>query len=62
MIHSLCQTKHSDTDYQLYEPPPPVTLVVDTVIELFARLLPLQGLTATIKIIMQILESSDRQS
>jgi HEAT repeat-containing protein 5 len=57
MIHSQCQTQHSDMDYQLHEPPPPATLVVDTVIELFARLLPLQGLTSTTEIIKQILES-----
>jgi hypothetical protein len=54
---SLCQTQYSDTDYLLHEPPPPATSVVDGAIELFARLLPLQGLTATIKIIMQLRES-----
>ena len=54
---SLCQTQFSDTEYQLIEPPPPATSVVDTAIELFARLLPLQGLTASIKIITQLVES-----
>jgi hypothetical protein len=57
MIHSLCQTELSDTEYQLHESPPPANSVVDTAIELFARHLPLQGLTATIKIITQLLES-----
>ena len=54
---SLCQTQFSNTEYQLNEPPPPATSVVDTAIELFARLLPLQGLMASIKIITQLVES-----
>ena len=53
---SLCQAQFSDTEYQLNEPPPPATSVVDTAIELFARLLPLQDLTASIKIITQLVE------
>lgn len=39
------------------ETPPPATAVVDTSIDLFARLLPLQDLYATIKIIQQLLEA-----
>lgn len=35
---SLSQAKISATEYQLIEPPPPSTSVVDTAIELFARL------------------------
>ncbi|KAF8148271.1 clathrin-coated vesicle protein [Crassisporium funariophilum] len=54
---SLCQAKFSDTEYQLTEPPPPATSVVDTAIELFSRLLPLQDLPSTIKVINQLLES-----
>lgn len=47
----------SDTDYQLHEPSPPATSVPDTAIKLSAKLLPLQGLTATIKTITQLLQS-----
>ncbi|KAG6906802.1 hypothetical protein DXG01_012050 [Tephrocybe rancida] len=54
---SLCQTRISDSEYQLLEPPPPATSVVDTAIELFAQLLPLQDLTSTTRIITQLLES-----
>ena len=56
---SLCQAKFSDSEYQLFEPPPPPTAVVDTAIELFARLLriPLQDLTSTVKVITQLVES-----
>ena len=54
---SLCQAKFSDSEYQLFEPPPPATAVVDTAIELFARLLPLQDLTSTVKVITQLVES-----
>ncbi|GLB35175.1 putative clathrin-coated vesicle protein [Lyophyllum shimeji] len=54
---SLCQAKFSDAEYRLTEPPPPATSVVDTAIELFAQLLPLQDLASTTKIITQLLES-----
>ncbi|KAF8966949.1 clathrin-coated vesicle protein [Flammula alnicola] len=54
---SICQAKVSDTEYELLEPPPPATSVVDTAIELFARLLPLQDLPSTAKIIAQLVES-----
>ncbi|KDR82328.1 hypothetical protein GALMADRAFT_237575 [Galerina marginata CBS 339.88] len=54
---SLVQVKFSDTEYQLIEPPPPATSVVDTAIELFSKLLPLQDLTSTQKVISQLLES-----
>lgn len=54
---SLCQAAFSDTDYVLSEPPPPATSVVDTAIELFSRLLPLQDLQSNAKIIAQLLES-----
>ena len=47
----------SDTDYQLHEPSPPATSVTDTAIKLSAKLPPLQGLTATIKTITQLLQS-----
>ncbi len=39
------------------EPPPATTSVVDTAIELFAQLLPLQDLTSTIKILTLLVES-----
>ncbi|KAH0586658.1 hypothetical protein H2248_007874 [Termitomyces sp. 'cryptogamus'] len=54
---SLCQAKVSHSGYKLSEPPPPATSVVDTAIELFAQLLPLQDLTSTARIITQLLES-----
>lgn len=53
----LCQAKASNAEYQLIEPPPPVTSVVDTSINLFAQLLPLQDLTSTTRIVAQLLES-----
>jgi len=43
-------------EYQLFESPPPATSVIDTAIELFARLLPLQELPSTAKYIQQVLE------
>ncbi|KAF8074912.1 clathrin-coated vesicle protein, partial [Lyophyllum atratum] len=54
---SLCQAKVSNAEYRLIEPPPPATSVVDTAIELFAQLLPLQDLATTTRIITQLLES-----
>jgi hypothetical protein len=39
------------------DPPPPATAVVDTAIELFARLLPLQDLGSATRIIAQLLDS-----
>lgn len=39
------------------ETPPPATAVVDTAIELFAQLLPLQDLVSTTRIITQLLDS-----
>ncbi|KAG6887575.1 hypothetical protein C0992_011744, partial [Termitomyces sp. T32_za158] len=54
---SLCQVKVSNSEYKLLEPPPPATSVVDTAIELFAQLLPLQDLTSTTRVITQLLES-----
>ncbi|RDB24443.1 HEAT repeat-containing protein 5B [Hypsizygus marmoreus] len=54
---SLCRAKVSNSEYQLLEPPPPGTAVVDTAIELFAQLLPLQDLASTTRIITQLLES-----
>jgi len=41
----------------LIEPPPPGIAVVDTAIELFAQLLPLQDLATTTRIIAQLLDS-----
>ncbi|KAJ7472591.1 clathrin-coated vesicle protein [Mycena latifolia] len=54
---SLCQARISNAEYQLEEPPPSTTSVVDTAIELFAQLLPLQDLTSTVKIVTLLLES-----
>ncbi|KAG6853042.1 hypothetical protein C0991_007298 [Blastosporella zonata] len=54
---SLCQAKISNSEYRLLEPPPAATSVVDTAIELFAQLLPLQDLASTTRIISQLLES-----
>ncbi|TFK25105.1 clathrin-coated vesicle protein [Coprinopsis marcescibilis] len=54
---SLCQSTISDTDYELVEPPPGATAVVDSAIELFSRLLPLQDLMSTNRVITQLLES-----
>lgn len=54
---SLCQARIINTEYQLLEPPPPATSVVDTAIDLFAQLLPLQDLITTTRIITQLLDS-----
>ncbi|KAJ7767277.1 clathrin-coated vesicle protein [Mycena metata] len=54
---SLCQARILNAEYHLEEPPPATTSVVDTAIELFAQLLPLQDLTSTAKIITLLLES-----
>ncbi|KAG6857124.1 hypothetical protein H0H87_009256 [Tephrocybe sp. NHM501043] len=54
---SLCQARASESEYRLLEPPAPATSVVDTAIELFAQLLPLQDLVSTTRIITQLLES-----
>ncbi|KAF7331836.1 Clathrin-coated vesicle protein [Mycena kentingensis (nom. inval.)] len=54
---SLCQARFSNDEYQLEEPPPALTSVVDTAIELFAQLLPLQDLTTTGKIVTLLTES-----
>lgn len=39
------------------EPPPPATAIVDAAIDLFARLLPLQDTTSTVRTITQLLEA-----
>ncbi|KAK1228476.1 hypothetical protein PQX77_008494 [Marasmius sp. AFHP31] len=54
---SLCQIRDSSNEYQLIEPPPPATAVVDAAIELFAQLLPLQDLTSSSRTISQLIES-----
>ncbi|KAF7337120.1 Clathrin-coated vesicle protein [Mycena venus] len=54
---SLCQAQISNGEYHLEEGPPATTSVVDTAIELFAQLLPLQDLTSTIKILTLLVES-----
>ncbi|KAJ6450153.1 clathrin-coated vesicle protein [Mycena sanguinolenta] len=54
---SLCQARISNAEYHLEEPPPANTSVVDTAIELFAQLLPLQDLASTVKILTLLLES-----
>lgn len=41
----------------MIEPPPPATSVVDSAIDLFAELLPLQDLTSIARTITQLLES-----
>ncbi|KAF8648973.1 hypothetical protein AX16_006087 [Volvariella volvacea WC 439] len=53
----LCQSQRPNADHQAQEPPPPATYVVDTAIDLFAQLLPLQDQSSTSKIITQLLES-----
>ncbi|CAK5273821.1 unnamed protein product [Mycena citricolor] len=47
----------SDAEYQLQEPPPALTSVVDTSIELFAQLLPLQDLSSITKTLALLLDS-----
>lgn len=47
----------SDIDYPVFEPAPPVTAVVDSAIDLFTQLLPLQDLNSTTRTISQLLES-----
>ncbi|KAF7308406.1 Clathrin-coated vesicle protein [Mycena chlorophos] len=54
---SLCQARLSNDEYQLEEPPPALTAVVDTAIELFAQLLPLQDLATTTKIVTLLVDS-----
>ncbi|KAJ7066512.1 clathrin-coated vesicle protein [Mycena amicta] len=54
---SLCQARLSNDEYQLEEPPPALTAVVDTAIELFGQLLPLQDLTTTTKIVTLLVDS-----
>jgi HEAT repeat-containing protein 5 len=55
---SLCQIQEdSANEYHLIEHPAPGTAVVDSAIELFAQLLPLQDVASTLKIITQLLES-----
>ncbi|KAJ7430379.1 hypothetical protein B0H11DRAFT_2263553 [Mycena galericulata] len=46
---SLCQARIPNAEHQPEELPPSTTSVVDTAIELFAQLLPLQDLASTIK-------------
>ncbi|KAJ4473613.1 clathrin-coated vesicle protein [Lentinula aciculospora] len=54
---SLCQIDVSKTEYRMVEPPPPATAVVDSAINLFADLLPLQDLTSIIRTTTQLLDS-----
>lgn len=56
----LCQVVEN-TEYQLVEPPPPFTSVVDSAIDLFAQLLPLQDLQSTTRTITQLVESVKSQ-
>lgn len=51
---SLCQ---ASVEYRMLEPPPSATSVVDTAIDLFAQLLPLQDLNSTTRVITLLLES-----
>lgn len=56
----LCQQQSRSLDgklFQLVEPPPPTTAVVDAAVELFAQLLPLQELTVSIRTINALLEA-----
>ncbi|KAI5895636.1 ARM repeat-containing protein [Schizophyllum commune H4-8] len=55
-ILTLCMGKSTDTTYLTNEPPPPATSAVDTSIELFSRLLPLQDLPTTVRIVTELLE------
>ncbi|TRM58754.1 armadillo-type protein [Schizophyllum amplum] len=58
---TLCMGRSTDTTYLTNEPPPPATSVVDTSIELFSRLLPLQDLSTTVRIITELLEHARSQ-
>ncbi|KAL1740521.1 armadillo-type protein [Schizophyllum fasciatum] len=55
-VLTLCMGKSTDTTYLTNEPPPPATSAVDTSIELFSRLLPLQDLQTTVRIITELLD------
>jgi hypothetical protein len=52
---SLCETRVMQEPL-LPEPPPPASSVVDSAIDLFARLLPLQDLSSVTRTVTQILE------
>ncbi|THU92726.1 clathrin-coated vesicle protein [Dendrothele bispora CBS 962.96] len=54
---SLCQAQIATAEYRLVEQPPAFTSVVDSAIELFSLLLPLQDLSSTARTINQLLES-----
>ncbi|KIK61652.1 hypothetical protein GYMLUDRAFT_73165 [Collybiopsis luxurians FD-317 M1] len=54
---SLCQIDVSSSEYQMVEPPPPATSVVDSAVNLFAELLPLQDLGSITRAITQLLDS-----
>ncbi|KAJ3781084.1 clathrin-coated vesicle protein [Lentinula aff. detonsa] len=54
---SLCQINISKTEHRMVEPPPPATSVVDSAINLFADLLPLQDLPSITRTITQLVES-----
>ncbi|KAJ3824050.1 clathrin-coated vesicle protein [Lentinula raphanica] len=54
---SLCQLDVSKTEYSMLEPPPPATCVVDSAINLFADLLPLQESASITRTITQLLDS-----
>ncbi|KAJ3852125.1 clathrin-coated vesicle protein [Lentinula lateritia] len=54
---SLCQIDVSKTEYRMVESPPPATSVVDSAINLFADLLPLQDLSSIIRTITHLLDS-----
>ncbi|KAF5377759.1 hypothetical protein D9757_008083 [Collybiopsis confluens] len=54
---SLCQIDMSSSEHQIVEPPPPATSVVDSAINLFAELLPLQDLNSITRTITHLLES-----
>ncbi|KIY49942.1 ARM repeat-containing protein [Fistulina hepatica ATCC 64428] len=56
-VLSILQINPADSSYQMFEPPPPATGVVDTAIELFSNLLPLQDLPTTTRIITELLDA-----
>jgi hypothetical protein len=55
--HVLWGPRSSEGDQSWPEPPPPATGVVDSAIELFAHILPLQDAVACHRMIAQLIES-----
>ncbi|KAF8523823.1 ARM repeat-containing protein [Gautieria morchelliformis] len=53
----VCQSRATEVAHIWPEPPPPVTSVTDTAIELFAALLPIQDSQSSARVIAQVIES-----